>query len=135
MKRKDKGKAACLQAKKLLWKIFFSSSVIRQKGESKNGCFKKIKRAKFSEKRTFLTPWYAHVCVSGGKKCSYFGKFGVLCFLETPVFRFALLLYYRWVERRETSFKSERMQTRIWCTTRIKEKNFLKFPSFLMEKK
>ena len=35
------------------------------------------------------------VCVSGGKKCSFFGKFGVLCFLETPVLRFALLPYYR----------------------------------------
>ena len=38
-------------------------SVIRQKGESQNGCFKKTKHAKFSEKRTFLTPWYAHVRV------------------------------------------------------------------------
>ena len=36
-----------------------------------------------------------YVCVSGGKKCSFFGKFGVLCFLETPVLRFALLPYYR----------------------------------------
>ena len=34
-------------------------------------------------------------CVSGGKKCSFFGKFGVLCFLETPVLRFTLLPYYR----------------------------------------
>ena len=33
----------------------FSSSVIRQKGESQNGYFKKTKHAKFSEKRTFLT--------------------------------------------------------------------------------
>ena len=33
-----------------------NSSVIRQKGESKNGCFMKTKHAKFSEKRTFLTP-------------------------------------------------------------------------------
>ena len=49
-----------------------NSSVIRQKGESQNGCFKKTKHAKFSE------------------KCSFFGKFGVLCFLETPVLRFAL---------------------------------------------
>ena len=32
---------------------------------------------------------------SGGKKCSFFGKFGVLCFLETPVLKFALLPYYR----------------------------------------
>ena len=31
-------------------------SVIRQKGESQNGCFKKTKHAKFSEKQTFLTP-------------------------------------------------------------------------------
>ena len=32
-----------------------------------------------------------YVCMSGGKKCSFFGKFGVLCFLVTPVLRFALL--------------------------------------------
>ena len=38
---------------------------------------------------------YFVVCVSGDKKCSFFGKFGVLCFLETPVLRFALLRYYR----------------------------------------
>ena len=35
----------------IMWTI---PSVIRQKGESQNGCFKKSK-AKFSE-RTFLTP-------------------------------------------------------------------------------
>ena len=34
-----------------------------------------------------------HVSVSGGKKCSFFGKFGVLCFLETPTLRFVLLPY------------------------------------------
>ena len=33
-----------------------NSSVIRQKGESQNGCFKNTKHAKFSEKQTFLTP-------------------------------------------------------------------------------
>ena len=38
---------------------FCQSSVIRQKSESQNGCFKKTKHAKFSKKRTFLTPWYA----------------------------------------------------------------------------
>ena len=31
-------------------------SVIRQKGESQNGCFKKTKHEKFFEKGTFLTP-------------------------------------------------------------------------------
>ena len=35
------------------------------------------------------------VCVSGTKKCSFFGKFGVLCFLKTPVLRFVFLYYYR----------------------------------------
>ena len=32
------------------------SSVIRQKGESQNGCHKKTKQVKFSNKWTFLTP-------------------------------------------------------------------------------
>ena len=32
------------------------------------------------------------------KKCLFFGKFSVLCFLETPVLRFALLPYYRRIE-------------------------------------
>ena len=36
-------------------------SVIRQNGESQNVCFKKTKHTEFSEKQTFLTPWYAHV--------------------------------------------------------------------------
>ena len=63
----------------------------RQKNEYQNGCFKKTKHAKFSEKREFLTC----VCVLGGKKCSFFGKFGVLCFLETFVLRFALFPHYR----------------------------------------
>ena len=59
------------------------SSVIRQKGEFQNGCFKKRKHAKFSEERTFLNP-LKRTCVSRGKKCSFFGKFGVLCFPEHP---------------------------------------------------
>ena len=40
-----------------------NSSVIRQKVESQNGGNKKAKHAKFSEKRTFLTPGYAHIRV------------------------------------------------------------------------
>ena len=39
-----------------------NSSVIRQKGESQNGCCKITKHTKFSEKRTFLTTWYVHSC-------------------------------------------------------------------------
>ena len=33
--------------------------------------------------------------VSGDKKCSFFGKFGVLCFPVTPALRFTLLPYCR----------------------------------------
>ena len=50
-----------------------NSSVIRQKGEGKTSV----------------------LCITGGKKCSFFGRFGLLCFLETPVLRFAFLHYYQ----------------------------------------
>ena len=71
-------------------------SIIREKGESQNGCFKKTKHAKFSAKTNTFTPWYAHVCAYQGiKNVCFCGKFGVFCFLETPVLRFALLPYYR----------------------------------------
>ena len=36
-----------------------------------------------------------NVGVSGSKKCLFYGKFNVLCFLETPVLKLALLPYYR----------------------------------------
>ena len=41
---------------------------------------------------------------SGGKKCSFFRKFGVLCILETPVLRFALLPYYRRIGELSNSY-------------------------------
>ena len=75
-----------------------NSLEIRQKGESQNRCFKKKKQSapNFSKKQYFLPPdTHLYVCVSGVKKCSFFGKFGVLCFLETPILRFVLLPYYR----------------------------------------
>ena len=66
--------------------LYSISSVIGQKGESPN----------FLKNEDFLPPdTHTYVCVSGGKKCSFFREFGVLCFLETPVLRFALLSYYR----------------------------------------
>ena len=40
-----------------------NSSVIRQKSEYQNGDSKKVKHAKFFEKQTFLTHWYAHAHV------------------------------------------------------------------------
>ena len=59
-----------------------------------------MKQAKFSENQTFLNSWYAYdVRVSGSKKCYFFGKFGQLCFLKTPVLIFNHLPYYRRVMR------------------------------------
>ena len=69
-----------------------TSSVIGQKDKSQKGGFKRAKHAKYSKKRTFITPGHAHV---SGKKYSIFGKFGVLCFLETSVLRFALFASLR----------------------------------------
>ena len=47
------------------WKLLVVSSqnlsVTWQKGESQNGCFKKIRDIKFSEKRIFLSPWKGFV--------------------------------------------------------------------------
>ena len=43
------------------------SSVIRQKRESQNECFKKIKHVKFPKNEHFLPPdTHMYVCVSGG---------------------------------------------------------------------
>ena len=51
---------------------------------------------------------HTYVCVSRGKKCSIFGKFGVLCFLETRFLRFVYLPYYRcYIEKSDTSTSLE----------------------------
>ena len=55
-------------------------SVIKQKGESQKGYFKKTKYTKFSEKQVFLTPWYAHVYVSGGVRNVCFSQ-NLVCFV------------------------------------------------------
>ena len=53
----------------------------------------------FPKCKHFLSPdTHTYVCISGGKKCSFFGKFGMLSFLETHVLRFALFPYYREID-------------------------------------
>ena len=42
-----------------------------------------------------LSDTHTFQCVSGVKKCLFFRKFGVLCFLVAPVLRFVFLPYYR----------------------------------------
>ena len=50
----------------------------------------------FPKNEHFFPPdTQTYVSVSWGKKRSFFQKFGVLCFLETPVLRFFLLPYHR----------------------------------------
>ena len=62
----------------------------------KAGVTRKQNTPNFPKKEHFLTPdMYTCVCVSGGKKCSFFGKFNVLCFLATPVLRSSRLPYCR----------------------------------------
>ena len=53
---------------RILPKILINkSSVIRQKRESQNECFKKIKYVKFPKNEHFLPPdTHMYVCVSGG---------------------------------------------------------------------
>ena len=62
----------------------------------KTGVSRKQSTPNFPKNKHFLSlDTHTYVCVSGGKKCSFFGKFGMLCFLKTPVLRFALSPYYR----------------------------------------
>ena len=74
----------------------------------KTGVSRKQSMPNFLKNEHFLSPdTHTYVCVSGGKKCSFFGKFGVLCFLETLVWRFALLLYCRRLVYKSTRKRCE----------------------------
>ena len=77
----------------------------------------------FPKKQIFLTPWY--VCASGGKKCWFFGKFGVLFFLK-PALRFALLPYYRQIN---ILFRDNCMNFNIFLLKIEKLSEFLTFLS------
>ena len=60
------------------------------------GVSRKQSKPNFPENEHFLPPdTHTYVCVSGGKKYSFFVKFGALCSFGTPVLRFVLLPYYR----------------------------------------
>ena len=68
--------------------------VIMQRANLKTEVTRKQSTSNFPKNGHFLSP-DAQTYISGGEKCSLFGKFGVLSFVETPVLRFALLTYYR----------------------------------------
>ena len=56
--------------------------VIRQKGESQNGCFKKTKHAKTSEKRTSY--FFSYVCASGLRNVLFSENLACFVFLKHP---------------------------------------------------
>ena len=77
----------------------------KAKGQISKRVLQETKHATFSDKQKFLTPdTHMCACVLGGKKCSLFGKFGVLCFLVTPVLRFDFLPYCRGITKSHTHF-------------------------------
>ena len=86
---------------------------------------RKQRTSNFPNKRTFLTPWYAHVRVYAqlrvrirSKKCSFFfGKFDVLYFLVTSVLRFAFLPYYRRIGALPNIFDKIFDQSNSWLNT------------------
>ena len=69
---------------------------VSQKGEFKTGVIRKQSTPNFPKNERFLYPnTHLRMCVLGGKKCPFFEKFDMHCFLVTAVLRFALLPYYR----------------------------------------
>ena len=68
-----------------------------------------MKYAKFPEKRTFLIPdTNTYACVSRGKKCSFYGIFGMLCFLVTSVLRLSFTSIQTWLNNILTKQKFKR---------------------------
>ena len=62
----------------------------------KTGASRKQSTPNLPRNENLLSPdTHTYVCVLGGKKYSFFQKFGVFCFLEALVLRFALLPHYR----------------------------------------
>ena len=70
----------------------------KEKGQTQSGFSRKHSKSNFPKNKHFLPPFLTpctHTHEIQSKKWSFFGKFGVLCFLETPVLRFSLLPYCR----------------------------------------
>ena len=73
-----------------------NSPVIGKSADLKTGVSRTQSMPNFLKNKHFLPPdMHTYMCISGGKKCSFFAKLGVLCFIETPILRFVLLPYYR----------------------------------------
>ena len=83
----------------------------RGQGIFKRSCFRlRVNKKSSSERHTYLMPMPKNIFKVGElvrtkakeriskQVFSFFGKFGVFCFLETPVLRFALMPYYQRIQ-------------------------------------
>ena len=72
---------------------------IPKSSNAKTGVTRKQRTPNFP-KNDYFVPRVTHtcVCLSMGKKCSFLGKFGVLCFLVTYVLKFVLLPNHRRID-------------------------------------
>ena len=77
--------------------IHANSSVIRQKGESQNGCFQKTKARQIFRKTNISYPLIRTraSAYQGVRNIRFSENLACFCFFETPVLRFTLLPYYR----------------------------------------
>ena len=83
---------SCLNRSKIHLELVGNESI----GQISKHVFQENKAPQIFLKTSIFSPWYVHVRVRiKGKKCLFFGKLGVFCFLETHVLRFDLLPYYR----------------------------------------
>ena len=85
------------------------------KANLKMGVSRKQSTRNFPKNEYFLPlDTHTYVRVSGGKKYSFFGKLGMLYFLETSVLRFALLPNYRQFQFTSSMLNWKLLQFR-WC--------------------
>ena len=85
------------------------SSVIRQKGESQNGCFKKTKHAKFSKKRIFLTRTCAY---QGARNIRFSENLACFVFLKHSFWDSAFCLITDEIQLRKTTVSHKQSNIR-----------------------
>ena len=75
-----------------------------------------ISKRVFQENKACQIFWRTNISYSLIRTRTFFRKFGVLCFLQTPVLRFALLPYYRrnWSQAFREGFLEKTLYFFIW---------------------
>ena len=92
-------------------------SVIRHRGESQNGGNKKAKHTNFSEKRTFLTPWYTRV--RGVRYVRFSENFVCFSFLLPPFWDSPFCL----IIDESTTTETMKIRKQWWWSQRFRCKN------------